>query len=433
MPVNHNFGDDFDRGRQLQTTGLVGGFCLLLGLAVGVGITQYHLKKDLVAQLDQVRQEVHAVHQPLDQLTGFKNTAHRANSLLARLEAQNGMLYKASQTLQQSNQLHDQVAQLSTKLGTAEVAADKLAQLEGQLQRQNASLERASQQLARSESRVGALEKLVRQLENGLPRAAQAQSALVALERVRDDVINQQCLLPELDAAVQSHRVLEQSIRELASHTSATDRAIDLLAANQSKIQALAIGTEESGLVLHGLEELLAQQQQLQPQVAKLEETLENASALSYQALHVNSRLQGVQRQTAAASANLDELAWLVEYLGSQDQKIAKAQSSLKQLDLIQQQVVQLDACVPELVENVNLVKGLNKTLVAVLGSSHDLRTQLAEIVLMQPAVEQLATQFRSLTAPEADRELVDARQQARMLIESQQEAGDAVFVSRSE
>ena len=125
-------------------------------------------------------------------------------------------------------------------------------------------------------------------------------------------------------------------------------------------------------------------------------------------------------------------MAWLVDYINSQETKIATAQKNLKKIDDIQQQVVRLDECVPGLVENVDLVTGLNKTMAAVLGSSADLRAQLAEIILMQPAVEQLATRFQKLTAPEAKGELVSVRDRAKSMVQPEPELEIPVYISRA-
>lgn len=432
MPTNHQYAETADYGQGVRSPGLVGVLAVALGIALGIGLTQFYLQHDVSRQLAEIRQEIQATHKPLGQLTGFKDTAHRANSLLGRLEAQSGLLVEAGQTVAKSDALVDEIARLSAKLTSAQAAADEMQRLEANLQRQTAALERATAKLASTEGRVRQLEALALRLQQGAPRIEEANHSLVALERLREEIINQQCLLPELNATVDSHKKLGDSIRELAGQSDVTSRAIATLAANQAQVQALAIGTEETNLVLSDMQHLVEQHGVLQPQVNLLADTLDEASALSYQSLHLNTRLRDLQQKTSAASKSLDEMAWVCDYLSSQDEKIAASQKNLKQIDTLQKQVAELGEVVPAMVENIDLVKGLNRTMVAILGSSASLRAQLAEIVLMQPAVEQLATQFRSLTAPEPKGELVDVKTKARQMIAPKAKPEIPVYISRA-
>lgn len=426
MPINEHYVDDTDYGWAMRNPGIIGGFCLVLGITLGVAVTQFWLQQDLVKQLAKVEKEVKATHHPLNQLTGFNDATQRTNSLLARLEDQSGMLYKAGQTIQRSDRLHDEIARLSTKLNTADATAAKLSSLQSNLDKANLKLSAAQQ-------RVDELELLAARLGRSGADIFQAKDSLAAMELVQQQLINQQCLMPELTATVDSHWKLQNAICDLASQSDATDRAIDSLTHNQTRVQQLAIDTEQSNLVLAHVQSILDEQKSMDLQVRKLADTLDAATELSYEAIRLNTRIKDVRKQTTSASKNMDEVAWLVNFLNSQEDKIAKAQENLHKIDHIEDQVVRLDKCVPALVENVDLVTGLNKTMVAVLGSSNDLRSQLAEIVLMQPAVAQLATQFRQMTAPQEGSKLVSAKDRAKEMIESSQpELKIPMYISRA-
>ncbi len=426
MPINERYGDDSDFGWATHNPGIIGGFCLVLGITLGVGITQFWLQQDVVKQLSEVRKEVKATHHPLNQLTGFQDVTNRTNSLLSRLEEQSSKLYKAGQTVQRSDNLHDEIARLSAKLVSAEGTAKKLSTLQSDLDKANLKLVAAQQ-------KVDELESLAARLGRNGADIYQAQDALASLELVQQQLINQQCLMPELTATVDSHWQLQNAICDLAAQSDATGRAIDSLAINQDRVQQLAVDTEQSNLVLANVQSILHDQKSMDLQVKKLADTLDAATQLSYEAIRLNTRIKDVRNQTTSATKNMDEMAWLVDFLNSQEDKIAKAQENLHKIDEIENQVVRLDDCVPALVENVDLVTGLNKTMVAVLGSSADLRSELAEIVLMQPAVEQLATQFRQMTTPQDSGKLVNAKDRAKQMIEaSKPEVEIPMYISRA-
>ncbi|WP_146115483.1 MULTISPECIES: hypothetical protein [Pirellulaceae] len=426
MPINDHYVDDTDYGWAMRNPGIVGGFCLVLGIAVGIAANQFWLQQDLVKQLAQVEKEVKATHHPLNQLTGFNDATQRTNSLLARLEDQSSKLYKAGQTIQRSDRLHDEIARLSAKLNTVDATAAKLSNMQS-------DLDKATLKLTAAQKRVDELESLAARLGRSGVDIYKAKDALSSMELVQQQLINQQCLMPELTATVDNHWKLQNAICDLAAQSDATDRAIDSLAHNQNRVQQLAIDTEQSNLVLAQVQSILDNQKSMDLQVQKLADTLDAATELSYEAIRLNTRIKDVRKETTSATKNMDELAWLVNFLNSQEEKISKAQENLHKIDQIEDQVVRLDDCVPALVENVDLVTGLNKTMVAVLGSSSDLRSQLAEIVLMQPAVEQLATQFRQITAPSEGSKLVDARDRAKEMIESSQpELKIPMYISRA-
>jgi len=426
MPINEHYVDDMDYGWATRNPGIIGGFCLVLGIAFGVAVTQFWLQQDMVKQLAKVEKEVKATHHPLNQLTGFNDATQRTNSLLSRLEAQSGMLYKAGQTIQRSDRLHDEIAQLSAKLNTADSTAAKLSSLQSDLDKANLKLTAAQQ-------RVDELESLAARLGRSKADIYQAKDSLASMEMVQQQLINQQCLMPELTATVDSHWKLQNAICDLAAQSDATDRAIDSLAHNQSRVQQLAIDTEQSNLVLANVQSILDDQKSMDLQVQKLADTLDSATQLSYEAIRLNARIKDIRKQTSSANKNMDELAWLVNFLNSQEEKIAQAQGNLHKIDQIEDQVIRLEDSVPALVENVDLVTGLNKTMVAVLGSSSDLRSQLAEIVLMQPAVEQLASKFRQMTAPPESSKLVSAKDRAKEMIESSQpELKIPMYISRA-
>lgn len=425
MPINDRYLDDADYGWASHNPSIIGGFCLVMGIAVGVAVSQFWLQQDLREQLAAVERDVKATHHPLNQLTGFKDASNRTNSLLGRLELQSGMLYKAGQTIQQTERLNDEIARLAGKLDSIDKAAEKMAKMESNLTYANAKL-------AVAEGRVRQLEELANRLKNSGPQVYMAQDALASIELIQQQLINQQCVMPELTETVNSQWKLQDAICDLAAQADATDRAIDSLASHQDRVQELAIDTESSQLVLSNVQHMLKDQQSMDLQVKKLADTLDAATELSYEAIRLNSQLNNVYKQTSAASKNMDEMAWLVDYINSQETKISAAQKNLKKIDDIQQQVVRLDECVPSLVENVDLVTGLNKTMGAVLGSSADLRAQLAEIILMQPAVEQLATRFQKLTAPDTKGELVSVRDRAKSMVQPERRFEIPVYISRA-
>jgi len=432
MPTQSNFSDDFEARWSAKNAGMIGGFCLVLGLAIGVGITQYSIHQEMQAEIAAMRKEIKATHDPLNQLTGFKEVTDRSNTLLSRLEDQSRKLYKAGQTIERSNRLCKDIDALALKLSGAQWSAAEISGLEAEMKQQREGLDRAQLRLASNQRRVDELEAMIDRLTRDMPKTREAQASLLAIDRLRDDIINQQCMIPELSATVDSHRLLEASIRKLAENSDTTQRAIDALASNQDQIHNLAIESEHAAMVLLNVESLLEDQQAIDVQVENLAVSLDKAADLAHNTSRLNVEIQDVRKKSAAASATLDQLAWMCEYLSAQDHKLVKAEQSLKQIDSITGQVNRLDDTVPTLVEHVELIEGLNKTLGSVLTSSQSIRAKLAEIVLMQPVVEQLASSFRTLTTTSPQTELVDSKERAKQLIEAYSESTEAVFVSQA-
>ncbi len=284
MPINDRYMDDADYGWASHNPGIIGGFCLVMGIAVGVAVSQFWLQQDLREQLAAVERDVKATHHPLNQLTGFKDASNRTNSLLGRLETQSGMLYKAGQTIQQTERLNEEIARLAAKLDSIEAAAEKMAKMESNLTYANAKL-------AVAEGRVRQLEELANRLKNSGPQVYMAQDALASIELIQQQLINQQCVMPELTETVNSQWKLQDAICDLAAQADATDRAIDSLATNQDRVQQLAIDTESSQSVLNNVQYLLKDQQSMDLQVKKLADTLDAATELSYEAIRLNTQL----------------------------------------------------------------------------------------------------------------------------------------------
>jgi hypothetical protein len=180
------------------------------------------------------------------------------------------------------------------------------------------------------------------------------------------------------------------------------------------------------------VDSLLAEQQAMQRRLGDIDAALQEAAYLQQDATRLQAKLVGNRNKAWEAMSSLDEMVWICEYLGSQEKSLAKAENSLDKIDILNQQAVRLDDSIQDLVENVDLIRGLNATMISVVGSSVKLRTGLAEIMLMEPAVQKLAGNLRSITSPGIDRALTDSKSRARQMVQESDIDGETVYVSQN-
>lgn len=425
MSIHTDYSNDTDLGWLQRNIGLAACFCLVLGGLLGIGISQISFQRGISDQLAEVQRELRATKHEIHHLTGFEANADKANSLLAKLEAQSGLVFKAARSLEEAQRLHAQVADLDLKLGSAQGSLDRTERLLGQLDRNSARVHQA-------QSMAIQLTDLVGDLSRQADKLPEAQATLASIDRLQESVINQQCMMPELKATVEAHRDLESSIGRLSQSYDATKRSLDLIARTQAKIQEIGIETEQAGSVLLQVDSLLAEQQGMQRRLGDIDAALQEAAHLQQDATRLQAKLVGNRKNSWEAMSNLDEMVWICEYLGSQGQTLAKAENSLTKIDILNEQAVRLDASIQDLVENVDLIRGLNATMISVVSSSVKIRTGLAEIMLMEPAVQKLAGSLRGITSPNTDRSLTEAKSRARQLMQESDPNGETVYVSQN-
>ncbi|MFI4875532.1 MAG: hypothetical protein ACIALR_09350, partial [Blastopirellula sp. JB062] len=106
--------------------------------------------------------------------------------------------------------------------------------------------------------------------------------------------------------------------------------------------------------------------------------------------------------------------------------------STLQQVDAIYQDAAELHQSIGNLVKNVETIQGLNQSLSAVVTTSVGIRSGLAEIMLLEPAVRQLANSHREIQQLVSDTEHVDVDTRAkRLIVEHQEKSQEPVFVSQ--
>ncbi|MEC8510178.1 MAG: hypothetical protein VXZ53_24570, partial [Planctomycetota bacterium] len=182
-------------------------------------------------------------------------------------------------------------------------------------------------------------------------------------------------------------------------------------------IQDLATGFEESFAHVEQIDELMGRQVELEMAMRDFDYVLNSAKWLAADAREVQEVLSNNRASHREALTNLDQLVWMSDYLGMQNDSLAEAQESLNKVDRIQKESVRLENTLDEMVDVVELVGGVNAALSSVSDTAVEIRQDLAEIVLLQPAVRQIYSGMKNEVRETTSPGVVDAKERARALI----------------
>ena len=366
----------------LSLTFVVG---LLLGISGNTLMTQQGSIKELAA----IRAELHKSSRTINRLAGYDTTVGKANTLLGSLRNQQRTLAGAAEDLRQIGDINRRLQIIEEDLDTTSDRTFKLAS---------------------TVSTVNEQTDLV---------SGYAESALTSLQDLQMVAIDQQFAIPEVQNALVAQETINEQLKQLGGQQDISERSLEAIAGNQNRIQDLAIGFEESFANIEQFDELMARQDELELAMRDFDYVLNSAKWLAADAREVQDILSNNRAAHRDALANLDQLVWMSDYLGMQGDSLAEAEESLAKIDRIQDESSRLETALGELVDVVELVSGVNTALASVSDTAVQIRKDLAEIVLLQPAVRQIYSGMHNEVRETSSPRVVDAKERARALIHS--------------
>jgi vacuolar-type H+-ATPase subunit I/STV1 len=366
----------------LSLTFVVG---LLLGISGNTLMTQQGSIKELAA----IRAELHKSSRTINRLAGYDTTVGKANTLLGSLRNQQRSLAVAAEDLRQIDDLSRRLQIIEGDLETTSDRAFKLASTVSTINEQT---------------------DLVTDY---------AESALTSLQDLQMVAIDQQFAIPEVQNALVAQETINEQLKQLGDRQDISERSLEAIAGNQNRIQDLAIGFEESFANIEQIDELMGRQDELELAMRDFDYVLNSAKWLAADAREVQDILSNNRAAHREALANLDQLVWMSDYLGMQGDSLAEAEKSLSKIDRIQDESNRLESALGELVDVVELVSGVNTALASVSDTAVQIRQDLAEIVLLQPAVRQIYSGMHNEVRETSSPRVVDAKERARALIHS--------------
>lgn len=366
----------------LSLTFVVG---LLLGISGNTLMTQQGSIKELAA----IRAELHKSSRTINRLAGYDTTVGKANTLLGSLRNQQRSLAVAAEDLRQIDDLSRRLQIIEGDLETTSDRAFKLASTVSTINEQT---------------------DLVTDY---------AESALTSLQDLQMVAIDQQFAIPEVQNALVAQETINEQLKQLGDRQDISERSLEAIAGNQNRIQELAIGFEESFANIEQIDELMGRQDELELAMRDFDYVLNSAKWLAADAREVQDILSNNRAAHREALANLDQLVWMSDYLGMQGDSLAEAEKSLSKIDRIQDESNRLESALGELVDVVELVSGVNTALASVSDTAVQIRQDLAEIVLLQPAVRQIYSGMHNEVRETSSPRVVDAKERARALIHS--------------
>lgn len=366
----------------LSLTFVVG---LLLGISGNTLMTQQGSIKELAA----IRAELHKSSRTINRLAGYDTTVGKANTLLGSLRNQQRTLAVAAEDLRQIGDINRRLQIIEEDLDTTSDRTFKLAS---------------------TVSTVNEQTDLV---------SGYAESALTSLQDLQMVAIDQQFAIPEVQNALVAQETINEQLKHLGGQQDISERSLEAIAGNQNRIQDLAIGFEESFANIEQFDELMARQDELELAMRDFDYVLNSAKWLAADAREVQDILSNNRAAHRDALANLDQLVWMSDYLGMQGDSLAEAEESLAKIDRIQDESSRLETALGELVDVVELVSGVNTALASVSDTAVQIRKDLAEIVLLQPAVRQIYSGMHNEVRETSSPRVVDAKERARALIHS--------------
>ncbi len=366
----------------LSLTFVVG---LLLGISGNTLMTQQGSIKELAA----IRAELHKSSRTIHRLAGYDTTVGKANTLLGSLRNQQRTLAVAAEDLRQMGDINRRLQIIEEDLATA---SERTLNLASTVSTVNEQADRV---------------------------ADYADSALASLQDLQMVAIDQQFAIPEVQNALVAQESINEQLKQLGDQQDISERSLEAIAENQDRIQGLAIGFEESFAHIEQIDELMGRQDELELAMRDFDYVLNSAKWLAADAREVQDILSNNRAAHREALANLDQLVWMSDYLGMQGDSLAEAEESLSKIDRIQDESNRLESALGELVDVVELVSGVNTALASVSDTAVQIRQDLAEIVLLQPAVRQIYSGMHNEVRETSSPRVVDAKERARALIHS--------------
>ncbi|TWT30820.1 hypothetical protein [Blastopirellula retiformator] len=359
-----------------ERSGLVTCALVLLGIAAGAAGGMFFAQRDFHREIATLKAEVAESRHDIQVLTGYADDAGRTNSLLS------------------------------------------------QLRRQRTSL-------AENQLLAGELEHTLAKVEAAALRIDDAKAVLARMEDLQEQIVNQQCLASELAAALDQQKTVQYQLIDLATDHDSAKHSLDALASNQSRMQEIADSLEENELTVDRVASVLDKQVRLGDDIASAQAALDLAAEVAADSAELHGALADNHRNSERALSSLDEMVWICEYLNSQSPRLAITQANLRQIDEIQKEAATLKESVGGLVENVETIRGLNRSLSSVVTTTVGMRSGLAEIMLLEPAVRQLASSHRELEQLVNGTPQLDVQSRARQLIAEHGEPKETVYVSQ--
>ncbi|MGY8770870.1 MAG: hypothetical protein ACKVH8_20865 [Pirellulales bacterium] len=431
-PRDYSDRNDSDPTWMQQYAGFVAFLFLMIGTAAGAAGSLFYVQSNMLAEMDELKDEIYESRKAVNKLTAFEDSSKKANTLLANLEEQKHLFAQASRTMREIDSLKRTIAGLDTKIGSVNTVASKMQALLKQIDSQAGLLTESKQRVTDVHETLNQVDSLIERINGQSDTIEVANETLNTIENLHIQVVNQQCVIPELVATIEAHKQLENDVFVMASNADVTRRAIDSLGSNQAKIQEIAFTLEETQQSMNQVEDLMTRQQQLAPRVVALEVTLESTEKAMQQANQVQNLLIENRSSAVKAFANLDELLWICEYLGTQDEQLIQAEENLYKINVINDQVMNLDSCADSLVDHVKMIQNLNVAMSTVLNTSSQLRSGMGEIMLLEPAIVQLTTRMRHLNSLEFESKMVDTKTRAQNLLEELNVEKKTEYISRS-
>ncbi|MCC9609631.1 hypothetical protein LOC68_04245 [Blastopirellula sp. JC732] len=359
-----------------ERSGFVTFALVLLGIAAGAAGGMFFAQRDFHRELASLKSELAESRHDIQVLTGYADDAAKTNSLL------------------------------------------------GQLRRQRTSL-------AENQLLAGELEHTLAKVEAAASRIDDANAVLARMEELQQQIVNQQCLASELAAALDQQKMVQYQLIDLASAHDSAKRSLDALAHNQAKMQHIAGSLEENELTVDRVASVLDKQLQLSDDIASAQSALDLAAEVAADSAELHGVLADNRRNSEQALSSLDEMVWICEYLNAQSPRLAITQANLRQIDEIQKEAATLSDSIGGLVENVETIRGLNRSLSSIVTTTVGMRSGLAEIMLLEPAVRQLVTNHRELEQLVNQTQQLDVQTRAKQLIAEYEEVKEPVYVSQ--
>ena len=325
----------------LSLTFVVG---LLLGISGNTLMTQQGSIKELAA----IRAELHKSSRTINRLAGYDTTVGKANTLLGNLRNQQRSLAIAAEDLRQIGDINRRLQIVEDDL---EIASDHAFKL------------------ASAVSTVNEQTDLVTDY---------AGAALKSLQNLQMVAIDQQFAIPEVESALVAQESINTQLKGLGQQQDVSQRSLEAIADNQDRIQDLATGFEESFAHVEQIDELMGRQVELEMAMRDFDYVLNSAKWLAADAREVQEVLSNNRASHREALTNLDQLVWMSDYLGMQNDSLAEAQESLNKVDRIQKESVRLENTLDEMVDVVELVGGVNAALSSVSDTAVEIRQYLA-------------------------------------------------------
>ncbi|MBX3442366.1 MAG: hypothetical protein KF774_08155 [Planctomyces sp.] len=310
---------------------------LISGIAIGLASMQLLVARTVTTRVDQLSRDVAQMRGQVVELAGSANDARRTNDLLAELADQRQRLQAASQTVADLRRIQTQLEQEGARLSASANVVKGLRQLQAEVIAQQPQLDAATRSVAAS----AALQNRMSEMAQRLP----AQAAGIA----------------EAEAVVAQLAGLKEHALEHRDGVEAAREQVDAL-------NTLVNGLNQGGERL------------IQARVAAGElVAIKNVLAIE---------MDGIERSQNAAG----QLLALNETLsGARQISIDEAQSNLRSMLQVQEQLSGQTRLIAESVENLDLLADFQTVLNEQLTNLDGLRRQLTDLVMMEAAMARAA------------------------------------------